>query len=179
MMDYEILLARAYEEATKSPDPSNQNGAVVIDANEDFVVADCNRFPPGFEMEPHEYMETGSTADLPADERRQNKYDNIEHAERFVCYRSPSRELNDTLICPWSACHPCARAIVLAGFKRLVVHRQRILHTPERWLRDVQVANAKMARQIEIIEVDGSIHTEAIVKVNGRPWSPRTLEFVD
>src|ERR1039457_2884604 len=104
----------AMEAATHSPDPSTQSGAVVMLADGQVVAADYNRFPVGV-TESKERWE------------RPLKYRFIEHAERNVIFQAARKGIKTegaTLVCPWSACSDCARAVVEAGFTTLVrLHR--------------------------------------------------------
>lgn len=104
------LLIDAYAAAARSPDPSTQNGAILVNGN--LTVSACNRFPWGI---------------LQSQERLQGpgKYRFIEHAERNVIYhaaRCGVETLGATLYCPWFSCTECARAIIQAGIVRVVGH---------------------------------------------------------
>lgn len=163
------LLKNAYHSASQSPDKSNQNGAVLFCTSN--VVGSTyidrnNNFPDGF---------------VPSDDSREEKLANIEHAERSVIYAAARMGLRPvTMYCPWAACHDCARAIVLSGIQRLVVHRQRMELTPERWAKDVEGALRKLkAAGVGVEWYDGPVPFDGTVFVNGRPWSPRALKFVD
>src|SRR4051812_27458885 len=92
-------LQLAYEAAAKSPDPSNQNGAVLVAANTGQRCIDYNRFPTDFPFDPTHLSD------------RDKKIRYIEHAERTVIYQAASLGVmthGATLYCPWFACMECA-----------------------------------------------------------------------
>jgi dCMP deaminase len=137
------FLAAAYAEAAKSPDPSNQNGAVLVLGGSfrggEILARDCNRFPTAFKKPDHDES-------FLSDRDKKIRY--IEHAERAVIYQAArlgAVTLGATLYCPWAPCMECARAISMAGVERLVVHRSRMEHTPDRWKAAVDEALAYLA----------------------------------
>jgi len=149
----------AYREAQKSPDPSNQNGAVLVGYGVVFL-RDCNRFPYGFK---------GNIQD------RGEKYFHIQHAERAVILQAALNGLATkdlTLVCPWFACGDCAKAIIFSGIKRVVGHKQRMEMTPTRWKANVEKANKYLEDcGIELEFYDGELGCEPII-VNGELWQP-------
>lgn len=166
IMKYLELLARGYELATLSPDPSSQNGALIYDEEHDRVVSE------GFNAPPVKYVDLGN---------RDYKLSIIEHAERAAIYEATfigASTYECTMVCPWAACCDCARGIILSGIKKLVTHRERGALTPARWYSDVQVAYSMLKEsKVEIIEVEGPIDAEPIL-ISGELWSPRELEYV-
>ena len=149
----------AYSLARKSPDPSNQNGAVLVGYNA-ILLSDCNRFPYGYK---------GNVQD------RQEKYFYIQHAERAVILKAASKGLATqglTLVCPWFACNDCAKAIIFAGIKRVVGHKQRMALTPPRWKDNVDKALQYLEDcGVELELYDGELGSEPII-VNGELWQP-------
>ena len=119
------LLFECYKYAElHSDDKSNQNAAMILNPNIDnygeyfAIVSNC--LPKGV---------------IKTDERiykRPMKYAFIEHAERGVIYEAARMGVstyNTTMVCPWIACENCARAIVCAGIKKVIAHKQRIAAT--------------------------------------------------
>lgn len=168
------MMARAYQEAAKSPDPSNQNGAILVsrkpDGDYEVLSAGHNHFYPGIE---------------PEVEDRDKKLQRIEHAERdaiFAAAGAGKATKGSILICPWAACYDCARAIIGAGVCALVYHGDRHLLTPERWRPAVEEAQQWMANAgIWLFRIDGPIPVAggvATITVNGKPWNPRSCQFV-
>jgi deoxycytidylate deaminase len=63
-----------------------------------------------------------------------------------------------TMICPWFACADCARAIVLAGVKQVIGHKQRMELTPDRWSGSVNHGDVILKEAgIDCIYYDGTI----------------------
>ncbi len=111
-----------------SHDTSTRNGALLVSQEGGTLCGGANRFPPGLDSDK-----------LVTD--REVKYSYIEHAERAVIYaaaRAGIRTLGLIMICPWACCPDCARAIVLAGLSEVVVHKQALDQTPERWRASVE-----------------------------------------
>lgn len=109
-----ILLRLAYEYAKKySTDPSTQNGAVLINAENEPLVFGANHFPSNV-------RETKERWERPL------KYSFVEHAERNVIYSAAKKGIKTdglTMYCPWFACADCARAIIQAGIVEVVGHK--------------------------------------------------------
>lgn len=114
MMDDKSYLKLAYVHAMSfSTDPSTQNGAVLVDDAGDIVSYGANHFPKGV-------VEITSRWERPA------KYSWVEHAERNVIYSAAYNGVKTnglTMYCPWAACADCGRAIIQAGIKKIVVHK--------------------------------------------------------
>ena len=111
--------------ALRSPDPSTQNAAVIMQSNDCIIPAtlSVNKFPRGVLYEPERW-------------ERPIKYSYIEHAERNAIYAAarlgiPTAE--KTLVCPWAACADCARAIIQSGISRLITLAPREDDTHDRW----------------------------------------------
>lgn len=172
-------LAEAYElAATRSPDPSNQNGAVIY-RNYQKCSEGFNHFYPGI---PPEWND------------RKKKYERIVHAEQDACLRlSRSVAIMDdavTLFCPFSACKSCAVAIIGAGVRQVVMHRQRWLAYSETWgnqdqarfwLNEIFEAEEWLISAGVVLHAyDGRIpeYNGQGVRVNGLLWNPATLGFV-
>lgn len=164
MLDHDTihyLLKLAYEEAAESPDPSNQNGALVVDDNGTIYARSFNHIPPG------------AVVDL-AD--RDEKLKHICHAEEaatIIAAKLGVCTKDKWLICPWFACLSCARSIILAGYKGVIGHQPRMATTPPRWKPDVDKANAWLLRAGLILW----FHSEPIpdapmINVNGERWQP-------
>ena len=155
------LLKVAYEEAVKSPDPSTQNAALLIDDGV-VVLKAFNEFPIGVEY---------------TDERweRPLKYKIIEHAERHVIYKAARQGIATeglTMVSPWSACADCARAIIQAGIKCLVRHKEAGDRSPEFWLEEIQVADQMFKEAgVEVLDYHGKIGAPE-VRHSGQIWSP-------
>ena len=107
----EVYLKKAYIYASRSQDPSTQNGAILIHPEKGIVLGASNS------------LVEGSHDDVWSSER---KYHYVEHAERNVLYKAARRGIPTvglTLCCPWFACSDCARAIVQCGIKKVIGHK--------------------------------------------------------
>lgn len=150
----------AYREATNSPDPSTQNGAVILSG--DVTIADCNRFPDLVKHPPERF-------------ERPLKYEFIEHAERnaiYKCARLGVPTAGATMFVPWFACSDCARAIIQAGISHVVGHQRMADETPERW-KD-SIANAMTMLQeagVKITMIPDVLDGPKIL-FNGKLWTP-------
>lgn len=99
-----------------SDDRSNQNAALLWNGEEVLAIA-TNRIPD-------DVVKTEERIT-----KRPTKYAFIEHAERGAIYEAAKKGIKTeglTMVCPWFACADCARAIVLAGIKTVIGHKQRM-----------------------------------------------------
>jgi dCMP deaminase len=159
-MNYSAAMSLALSAASHSPDPSTQNGAVILGHPE---TADCNRFPVGVAYR---------------DERweRPLKYRFIEHAERNAIYaaaRNGVKTNGGTLVCPWAACSDCARAIVMAGIKTLVRFPMQNDATGNHWHDECAIGDTIMREGgVEIIEEEFRSAQIPNLLRNGKKWDP-------
>jgi len=106
-------MLEAYEEARMSPDPSTQNGAVIVGYQHGTMLGQaCNTYPPGVLSHPARLI-------------RPVKYHYIEHAERGAIFSAAIDGLSayrSTMYALWGACSDCARAIIASGITELVTH---------------------------------------------------------
>lgn len=168
-------LALAYARALGSPDPSTMNGAIVVPEevcgfSKEEYSGGCNDFPDGID----------ATEERLSERIYKRRY--IEHAERMAIYdaaRNGVRTHGATLYCPWAPCMECARAIILAGFSRLVVHRQRMKVKHRSWVYEIHLAMAMLAESESVVveQYSGPVDAEPIL-ISGKPWSPRTGLFL-
>ena len=149
-MDCRDMLKLCYQQAKNfSDDPNTRNGAIVINQRGVIIGVGANRMP-------HTSLATPENLQAPA------KYKLIEHAERdavFSAARWTKDMLNGcTMFCPYACCADCARAIGLAGITTLVIHKQCMDKTPERWAEHVVVGHDILRRMgVEIVEWSGEV----------------------
>lgn len=159
VIDY---LRMAYQAARHSPDPSNQNGAVLVTQDKQVAFA-CNQFTPGFEPTPA----------ILAD--RDVKLLYMEHAERGAIYGAAMKGLvtaGASLICPWAACADCARAIAASGITDVYTHQERMAKTPERWRMSVAIGEVILvAAKVKLHYVQVNLGCDPVL-VNGEAWKP-------
>jgi len=152
----------AYDCAANSPDPSCQNGAVVINPYNSLVGKGCNDFPSKIKEK------YGLDWLL---ETRERKLFYIEHSERNAIFNAKCVD-NCTLVCPWFACADCARAIALSGIKKVVGHRQRMDMNPPRWKESVDAGlDMLITMGVKLEFIDESIELEKPILVNGELMS--------
>lgn len=132
MSDKEWLTLAA-RQASHSPDPSTQVGAVVVSPTGDTISRGCNTFPRAVQSLPHRL-------------ERPDKYSYIEHAERNAIYeaaRMGTSLYGATMYANWAACADCARAIIQAGIKRVVTLKSYRDNPSDRW--DLSVPDEMLA----------------------------------
>jgi deoxycytidylate deaminase len=164
-MDYAKLLTEAYDAASFSPDPSNQNGALLVNDDGKVLMRGFNHI-------------VGKADDelLTILANRDEKMKHISHAEEIVidmaaCYGIKTRGL--TMICPWAACMPCARSILVAGIKTLVVHEPRQQTTPERWQSEVVQVLAWLNQcGVVLVKHLSPLPRAPKILANGVMWQP-------
>lgn len=152
----------ALDVAQNSPDPSTQNGALlVVDGEVRVSTIETNRFPNGVWVT-KERLE------------RPTKYSYIEHAERNAIYAGVRAGLDlrgATLVCVWAACSDCARAIIGNGITTVV--RYTSGHHPG-WV-DTNAAGDIMLREakVEVITLTDPIPGVAPLLRDGKLWLPQ------
>ena len=159
---WQELLKTAYLEAQKSTNISTQNSALLIDDKNNIILSANNSFPDG----------------IKENEERQNdkplrlKYSI--HAERNVLYLAAKKGIKTeglVMVCPWATCSDCSQAIIQAGIKKLITHKQA-LDRSGRWQEDIEFAfNMLREAGVEIIVFDGKIGVGKILR-SGEYWEP-------
>lgn len=159
----EEVLRLTCQEALNSPDPSTQNGAVLVRSNTVYTnTFACNQFPPGVQY-------TEDRWERPA------KYEYIEHAERGAIYSAarqgiPTQGL--TLVCPWAACADCARAIICAGVQTLVTMSPHG-NTHTRWQGTIDTALVMLEEAgVGVVRIDGPLGNCQPLRRNGELIEP-------
>lgn len=166
-MNYENLLLESYRVAQNSPDPSTQNGAVLLSEQGVVVATGWNDFPVGVDVE---YW-TGP---------KEAKYARVVHAETSVLLaaaRLGITTVGTTMVCAWAACSNCAKHMAAAGVARLVRHSYSNsgADTGSHWYEDCLIGDEIFSQAgIEIIEID-PVPTDIQLRRNGALW-PGILE---
>lgn len=168
--DLRKLMTRAYEVATKSNDPSTQNGAILVNDKGLVVAEGWNRFPAG-------HRENRVRMD-----NREHKYGVIVHAEEAAIWDAIKKgqcTKGLTLVCPWAACSMCARSILEAGIKRVVTHAEAMAREHvsskgrKQWDDTIRRARAMFIEAgVEYQEIDGELIAAPAVLYSGRLWKP-------
>lgn len=164
-------LRRAYINAKKnSPDPSTQCGAVLVPEGpagykNTQICFGINRFPKGVKVTPARLAD------------RDTKLAFMVHAERDAIFKAALRgisTLEATLYVPWFACADCAQAIIQAGIRRVVGHKQVMDKTPARWVESIQFADTMLDEAgVEREYYDGQLFEDNFkVLFDGTLWTP-------
>lgn len=155
------LFKTCYQLATKSPDPSTQNGAVLVHLR-NIVGYGWNDFPQGVDTQ---YWH-GDKID---------KYARVVHAE-VAAILSAARQgystIGTTLICPWAACSNCAKHIAAAGISKLIRHSfaNSGTSTGSHWFAECQLGDEIMQQAgVEIFEVE-PLTTNIQLRRDGILW---------
>jgi len=125
-----MYLREAYKLAMQSPDPSTQNGAIIVRQNNLFSVNKENVIGVGFNCFPKRFAVTSKRMERP------QKYSYIEHAERNAVFnaaelgKSPKGGI---MYVPWFACADCGRAIIQVGIKEVIGST-----FPEKWWKETR-----------------------------------------
>jgi len=164
--DLQNLMGLAYNVATRSPDPSTQNGAVLARLGKQGGLLP---FSTGYN---HFYKGI-----KPNVTDRAEKLLRMEHAERDAIYNAASVGVGlkgSVLITPWAACADCARAIIGSDISTVIYHKERNalsskwqLSPPLNWLKESGV---------KLIAMEGPINYGSKILVSGKLWNPKTLE---
>jgi deoxycytidylate deaminase len=154
--------AYVYQLAAKSTDRSTHNGAIILDEIGEIAVGGFNHHLKGY-------------GDEESHHERPLKYSVTEHAERDVILQAAA--LNEptyfrTMVANWVVCPDCARAIVIAGIKWVVCHKQCMDRTPERWAEMVQLGlDMLIKNDVQVIQWDGVVGGIENLN-NGEIWTP-------
>lgn len=160
-INYREFMLRAYREALNSPDPSTQNGAVLVRPNLGLIGVGCNNFPYGVDQK--HWVD------------RDAKYLRVVHAEVAALLnaaRTGKVTVGSTLVCPWAACSNCAKHIAAAGVTRLIRHKfsNNGVTTGSHWYDDCLIGDEIMTEAgVEIIEVE-PLKTDIQLRRNGSLW---------
>ena len=165
--DVENWLREAYKQAQLSKDPSTQVGAILVADNGTgliFAVAH-NQFPDGVDENVADRWE------------RPLKYSYICHAEAgciFMAAKNGYPTRGSVMVAPWAACTSCAKAIVQAGVKTLVRHKQAMeAGNSSSWQKEIDIADAILKEAgVRIVEVDATDLCSNNIRMNGQNWKP-------
>lgn len=112
---YEYLFMLSYAVAMKSKDESSKFGAIIVNDNKSIISTGYNSFPRGLNDSVKERQQ------------RPDKYLYFEHSERNAIYnaaRTGAHTEGCTIYTQGMPCADCARAVVQAGIKRIILHQQ-------------------------------------------------------
>ena len=154
-----------YGRALSSPDPSTQNAAVLCQPNGRYIwpTLSINQFPRGVVSNATRW-------------ERPLKYSIVEHAERNAIYAAARLGIATeglTMVCPWAACADCARAIIQAGIRRLVVHTPDEVPAADHWDISINTAMTMLDEAgVTVVEIVGAIGSLPPILRNGELFTP-------
>ena len=155
---YKSWLKECYRHAKKSNHPSTHVAAILID-KEKIILRGLNAFPPGVIQKRERFKE-------------ENKHIYLNHAERDVVYKAAKKGISTkglTMAMPWLPCIPCANAVISAGIKKLVIHKQMNERTSEKWREELKNAVKILGEaKVKIVAYDGFVGTRAYM--HGEIW---------
>jgi dCMP deaminase len=153
---YAKWLKNCYEYAKKSNHPGTHNAALLIKKNK-IVLFGLNILPPGVKYKKERFESP-------------NKHFYLNHAERDAIYKAARKGVSTdgmTMVMPWLPCIDCADAIITAGIKTLIVHKQMIERTESKWKGELlSAAQIMKEAKIKIIAYDGRIGAKAYMHSN-------------
>jgi dCMP deaminase len=123
------FMSMAYMVAMKSKDNSTKIGSVIVGKDHEILSTGYNGLPRGMDDSNPEYQ------------IKPDKYAFFEHSERnsvFAAARNGVHLLDTTLYTQGIPCSDCARAIIQAGIKRVVVHEQWNRSNAEKWAKSAE-----------------------------------------
>ena len=131
----EYFLRHVYLAASRSKDPRTQIGAVVVRDNV-IISEGYNGFPRGVIDNPEHYLD------------RQIKLAKTVHAEMnsvLNCARIGVSSLNAIIYTNGTPCENCAKSIIQAGIKEVIVHKEwehLFLNNPNshNWIKSVELS---------------------------------------
>lgn len=145
----------------RSGDPRTKNAAVIFD-KETFAIG-TNRLPCGVFAE---------TARLTQDE----KLKWLVHAEADAIAQAARMGLsteNLVMYSPWACCNDCAKLIIQAGIKELVVHASMMDRTPEFWKPSILIGYRMLSEAgVTYTVVTGNINKGVTNLFRGETWYP-------
>jgi dCMP deaminase len=149
--EYKDLLKECYNYSKKSYHPSTHNAALLI-KNGKIILKGVNILPPKVRKTKIRF-------------EGDNKHLYPNHAERDVIYKAAKLGIktnNLTMVMAWFPCIPCANAIISAGIKKLIVHKQMIERTREGWQEELKNAAKILSEaRVKIVAYDGFVGAKA------------------
>ena len=155
---YEDFLKECYRYAKKSNHPTTHVAAMLIKNNK-IILKGSNSFPPGVLQKKERFQ-------------GENKHIYLNHAERDVIFKAAKNGISTKgliMVMPWLPCVLCANAIISAGIKKLIVHKQMIEKTSEDWKNELKDALELLKEaKISISAYDGITGMKAYM--HGEFW---------
>jgi deoxycytidylate deaminase len=172
------LLERAYRIASRSNDPSTQNGAVIVAFDDSmykppcFIAQGYSRYPGGHQATSLG-IGSGAVRTAHAVHAERHAIESARHARKRA-------DLKDMiLVCPWMCCTECAHDIITARIPHILVHQNALDRTPRdsEWYEELVTAHAILRKNnVLIMSYRGTIYDKAIggttIRHTGSTWLP-------
>jgi len=121
----ECFMKIAHVIADRSPDPSTQAGAVIVNGDNVVVGMGYNGWPRGIKMDDLPWEREG--------EYHETKYAYVCHAEENAIYNVNSSVRGGKIYCTLFPCNECAKTIIQNGIKEIIYESDKYADDP-RWL---------------------------------------------
>lgn len=121
----ECFMRIAHVIAERSKDPSTQNGAVIVDANNVVVGLGYNGFPRGVDNDTFPWEREGKLSET--------KYAYICHAEENAIYNSNNTTANCKIYSILFPCNECAKALTQNGIREVIYESDKY-HDEDIWV---------------------------------------------
>ena len=121
----ECFMKIAHVIADRSPDPSTQAGAVIVNGDNVVVGMGYNGWPRGIKIDDLPWEREG--------EYHETKYAYVCHAEENAIYTVNSSTKGGKIYCTLFPCNECAKTIIQNGIKEVVYESDKYADDP-RWL---------------------------------------------
>ncbi len=162
---HRIFLRNAYTYAQNNSDDSvTKVGAIIVSSSLDEIIAcGANHFPSCLNPTKEQISD------------RDWKYEHLIHAELSAILSAAKKgkcTKSAVMYLPWIPCTPCAKAIIDAGIKQLIGHKDMIMKTPERWWKSTDYALELLEKcGVKKFMYDGKIGgVESLF--DGKVWHP-------
>ncbi|HLC59429.1 MAG TPA: deaminase [archaeon] len=158
------FLRNAYLHAsTDSQDLVTKNAVIIVSKDYEIIAYGANHFPSGVNPTEEQIKD------------REWKYKHIIHSEQAAIFSAAKqgKSTYDTVMYePWVPCTPCAKAVIDAGVKKMIGHKELIMQTPERWWTDTDYALGLLEKAgVEMCMYSGKIGGVENL-FNGLIWQP-------
>ncbi len=118
----ECFMKIAYVIAERSPDPSTQAGAVVVNDKNVLVGVGYNGWPRGIEIDELPWDREGDFMNT--------KYAYVCHGEENAIYNANSKVDGCRLYCTLFPCNECAKTIIQNGIKEVIYASDKYANVP-------------------------------------------------
>jgi len=156
----QYFMSMAYLVAMRSKDESTHVGSIIVGSDNGIISSGYNSYPRKCDD------------DVPERQERPEKYFWFEHSERNAIYAAAKKGIvleGCTMYTLGIPCSDCARGIIQAGIKRVIVHRQWMNgDNREKWIESAKRSGDMFFECGVVLEYyNGSIITEITGFRNG------------